>query len=99
MARVRFKNQLLRMHNIEIKGIGVVIEELKQSINAKLHRIKRYSHRITEFWQNRLFDTNQIQFYNELYDQKGSEHRIPDATEVREFGVTCGTNRWSTAGM
>lgn len=87
------------MYKIEIKRIGVVMEELKQRINAKPYKIKRYSHRITQFWQNRLFDTNQRQFHNELDDQKGSEHPIPDSTDVREFGATCGTSRWSTAGM
>lgn len=87
------------MYKIELKGVGVVIEELKQRINAKPHKTKRYSHQVTQFWQNRLFDTNQRQLYNELGDQKGSELPIPDATEVREFGVTCGTSRWSTAGI
>ena len=79
------------MYKIEIKGIGVIMEELKQRINAKPYKIKRYNHRITQFWQNRLFDTSQRQFH--------SEHPIPDTTDVREFGATCGTSRWSTVGM
>ena len=41
------------MYKIGIKGVGVVIEELKQRINAKPHKTKRYSHQITQFWQNR----------------------------------------------
>ena len=68
------------MYWIEIKGIGVVIEELKQRINAKPHKNKKYSHRITQFWQNRLLDTNHRQFYNELDDQTGNERPISDAT-------------------
>ena len=67
------------------RGIHVVIEELKQRITAKVHKIKRYSDRIVLYKQNRLFETNQRQFHKELDDPKGDEQPIPDAAESKQF--------------
>ena len=45
-----------------------MIEELKQRISAKAHKMKRYNDRILQYQQNRLFEVNQRQFYKELDD-------------------------------
>ena len=48
------------------KGLPCVIEELKQRLRAKAAKIKRYTRRCENFKQNRLFQTNQRQFYRNL---------------------------------
>ena len=77
-----------RKYKIETKGVAVVIEELKQRISAKAHKIKRYNDRILQYQQNRLFEVNQRQFYKELDDSQGSDQPTPDANEAREFWST-----------
>lgn len=84
-SRPRIRNQLWRNYKIETKGVAVVIEELKQRISAKAHKIKRYNDRILQYQQNRLFEVNQRQFYKELDDSQGSDQPTPDANEAREF--------------
>ncbi len=48
------------------KGLPCVIEELKQRLRAKAAKIKRYTKRCLNFKQNKLFSTNQKQFYRNL---------------------------------
>ena len=62
-----------------------MIEDLKQRISARAHKIKQYNDRILQFQQNQLFEVNQRQFYKELDDPRGSDQTIPDANEAREF--------------
>ena len=83
--RQTIKTHLWRKYNIKAKGIDVVIEELKQRVTAKAHKIKRYSDRILQYKQKRLFETNQRQFYKELDDPKGDEQPIRDAAESRQL--------------
>jgi len=54
-SRPRIRNQLWRKYKIETKGVAVVIEELKQCISAKAHKIKGYNDLILQYQQNRLF--------------------------------------------
>ena len=42
-------------HRVKKKGLDVVLEELKQRIQAKTTKIKRYDHRIEQYRINRLF--------------------------------------------
>lgn len=67
-----------------------MIEELKQRISAKAHKINRYNDRIVQYQQNRLFEVNQRQFYKEVDDSQGSGQPTPDANEARE----CWSNTW-----
>lgn len=75
-----------------------MIEELKQRISAKAHKIKRYNDRILQYQQNRLFEVNQRKFYKELDDSQGSDQPTPDANEAR-VGVIFGTGQWNTEEM
>ena len=62
------------------KGLPCVIEELKQRLRAKAAKIKRYTKRCNNFKQNKLFKTNQRQFYRNLNSQpsEGEEVQQPD---------------------
>ena len=42
-------------YRVKKKGLDVVLEELKQRIQAKTTKIKRYDHRIEQYRINRLF--------------------------------------------
>lgn len=83
--RPRIRNQLWGKYKIETKGVAVVIEELKQRISAKAHKIKQYNGRISQYQQNRLFEVNQRQFYEELDAPQESDQPTLDANEAGEF--------------
>lgn len=68
----KVKNALQRKYWLEQRGFVVVIEELKQKIVAKAHKVKRYESRIQQYRQNRLFYTNQLRFYTDL-ERKSNE--------------------------
>ena len=42
-------------YRVKKKGLDVVLEELKERIQAKTTKIKRYDHRIEQYRINRLF--------------------------------------------
>ena len=46
-------------YKIRIKGITMVIEELKQREQAKIAKVKRYKQRIKQYRQNRMFQSDQ----------------------------------------
>ena len=48
------------------KGYPCIIEELKQRLRAKAAKIRRFTKRCNNFKQNKLFRTNQRQFYRNL---------------------------------
>ena len=74
---------LYRRHPlIKKKGIPCIIEELKQRLMAKAHKIKRYNKRVNNFKQNKLFKTNQRQFYRNLNtDPTSSAAPAPQPTD------------------
>ena len=51
----KHKDELQRRYKIKKKGLGVVREEIKQIIIAKTGKVKRYSDRISQYQQNRMF--------------------------------------------
>ena len=78
------KEILERKYKIKVKGFQVVIEELKQRISSKAVKIRRYSERISQFEQNRLFNTNQKQFFRNLDGDTG-ESLPPNPDEAIAF--------------
>ena len=67
MLKKKITDGLNRRHPLlKKKGLPCVIEELKQRLRAKAAKIKRYTSRCENFKQNRLFQTNQRQFYRNL---------------------------------
>ena len=76
---------LERKYRVNIKGIGMVIEELKQRILAKASKIRRYEERIKQYRQNRLFTIYQNKVYREINRQVNMGKIIPNAAESRTF--------------
>ena len=56
----------LQDHQVEKKGYKRAAEELKQRIKANGATLKRYKNRVKQYRQNRLFQSNQSKFYQEL---------------------------------
>lgn len=50
-------------YKITLKGLQVVMEEVKKRIKAKVNRVNRYSKRKKQFEQNKLFHANQKDFF------------------------------------
>ena len=53
-------------YKVKKKGLGVVLEGLKQRLQAKSMKIKRYDQRIEQYRINRLFQQDQKQVYQQL---------------------------------
>ena len=53
-------------------------EELKQQIKAKAATLKRYKSRVNQYRQNKLFQSNQSKFYQELDGKSHELNIIPD---------------------
>ena len=51
-------------------------EEIKQRIVAKTGKIKRFSNRINQYRQNRLFQNNRHRFYQELNEQNAQSRKL-----------------------
>ena len=66
ISNFRHCERLEKKYSIRIKRFNVVIEELKQRINAIAAKIRRYQGWIDSYRQNRLFKNNQRQFYRKL---------------------------------
>ena len=58
--------KLERKYNIKKKGEKVVIEELKQRLQAKSAKLKRYEQRIHRYQENRLFQQDQKRVYQQM---------------------------------
>ena len=66
ISNFRHWERLERKYSIKVKGLNVVIEELKQRITAIAAKVRRYQGWVDSYRQNRLFENNQRQFYREL---------------------------------
>ena len=52
-----------------------IIEELKQRISAIAAKVRRYQGWVDSYRQDRLFDNNQRQFYQESDQEEGCDDR------------------------
>ena len=77
-----------RKYRIKTKGEDTVIEELKQRLQAKATKLKRYENRIQQFKINRSFQQDQEKVYQELSGFKRTEGVTPDAAESERFWST-----------
>ena len=71
-------------YKVKSKGLGIVLEELKQRLQAKSMKIKRYDQRIQQYTLNRLFHQDQKRVYQQLNGETNSDVK-PDAVESRKF--------------
>ena len=60
-------------------------EKLKQQIQAKAQRIRRYEKRSKQFRQNKIFKTDAKKFYRELGKGQITVKEPPPLTEIEEF--------------
>ena len=65
-------------------GLGIVLEELKQRLQAKSMKSKRYDQRIEQYKINRLFHQDQKRVYQQLNGKVNSDVK-PDADESIRF--------------
>ena len=78
--------KLEREHSDKQKGEYVVIEELKQSPQAKSAKLKRYEQRINRYQLNRLLQHDQKRVYQRMNGTSSSFSEVrPDAEESQQF--------------
>ena len=80
-----------RKYKVLQKGLNCVIEELKQRLNAKSFKLKRYEQRIDQFRVNKLFQQDQKKVYQELNGKEQARDAVPDSEESKQFWA----NIWS----
>ena len=83
-------NELTRKYKIREKGEAVILEELKQRLQAKAAKLKRYEQRIEQYRLNGLFQQDQKRVYQELNGEMKTEGTVPDADESKQFGQEFG---------
>lgn len=80
------RKRLEKKYKIRNKGYDVVIEELKQDLSAVRQKIKRYTERVEQYNQNRMFVNNQKRFYQDLQGNgENNAEEAPDKEESRVF--------------
>ena len=65
------KSKLERKYRIEEKGIVVVHEEVQQRLVVIGAKLERYDNRTESYRQNRLSESNQKKFFDELDGVEG----------------------------
>ena len=73
------------LYRVKRKGYNRAAEGLKQRIKAKAATLKRYKNRVNQHRQNRLFQSNQYKFYQELDGKSHEENIILNKEKTREF--------------
>ena len=73
------------LYRVKRKGYNRAAEGLKQRIKAKAATLKRYKNRVNHYRQNKLFQSNQSKFYQELDGKSHEENIIPNKEKTREF--------------
>ena len=76
---------LEQRYYLKKKGVAVVLEELKQRILAKTCKIKRYQSRIEQYWQNKMFQSNQKRLFEMLGNEERDNSVVPDIEESMRF--------------
>ena len=90
----KYKHDLERRYKIGQKGLKTVKEEIKQRISAKVGKTKRYSSRINQYQQNRVFLNNQKGFSVNLMEKENNsrmKHQMQD--KQKSFGRQSGAKR------
>ena len=88
-----------RKYRIKTKGEDAVIEEVKQRLQAKVTKLKRYESRIKQFKINRSFQQDQKNVYQELCGLKRTEGVTPDAADSEQFWSTIWEMRLNKIGV
>ena len=78
-------------YRVKKEGLNVVLQELKQKIQAKTTKLKRYDQWIEYYGINRLLQLVQKKSYQQLNGKTESSEK-PDTEETRRFW----SNIWGT---
>ena len=77
---------ILRKHKITADEQLIACEEdLKQALQAKAQRIRRYTKRSEQYKQNKMFREDSKKFYRELGKKTIQIEKPPDIGEVKKF--------------
>ena len=79
------KTRLDNLYRVKRKSYKRAAKELKQQIKAKAATLKRYKNRVKQYRQDRLFQSNQSKFYQELDGKSHEENIILDKEKTRVF--------------
>ena len=71
MSASRLQNKKVRKeldekYRVQEIGLNHIIEDVKQRVKAKAHKIQRYTNKNKGYQQNKLFQTNQKCLLNQL---------------------------------
>ena len=72
-------------YRLERKGMNTVIEELKQRVISTAAKIKRYSDRQCQFFENKLFENDQKRFYKKIEGKQLDAVPPPEPDAALEF--------------
>ena len=84
-TRANVVESLERKYKLSKKGKPVVLEELKQRVTAQAAKLKRYDNRITQFKQNRMFESNRKRLFEEIEGVQRDYTISPDKQESIDF--------------
>ena len=77
---------ITKRYQLHTKNISECIEALKQEIIALKTRTERYTTRCKFYRQNKIFETNQKRFYNEIDGKmQSTSEKLPPKEEVMNF--------------
>ena len=85
MRKLRKYNELVKKYKVKEKGISKVMEELKQRLQVKASKLKRYEQRIEQYRVNRMYQQDQKRVYQEMSGKPSGEKVMPDAEKSVRF--------------
>ena len=68
-----------------LKDIPTIKETLKQKVLLKAQPTHRYEKRIKFFRQNKIFQTDEKEFYQEIAQKKINVNTVPTKDQIKEF--------------
>ena len=86
----KVRKELNEKYRIQEKGLNHIIEDVKQRVKAKAHKIQRYMNRNKGYQQNKLFQTNQKRLLNQLRGEDAQQEN-PEAEPSKRLweGIWC----------
>ena len=85
MKSKRKVEKLYEKFRFHQKGLGAVLEDVKQRVLAKVAKIKHCNERIKQNKQHRLFTIDQKKLFAELNEKIKESNEIPHADQSRVF--------------
>ena len=66
LRNTKVRERLIKKYHLEVKTIAEIVETIKQRVTSTTKKVERYEARCQQFRQNRLFNSNQRRFYQNL---------------------------------